>query len=519
MSSWKEKFTSMSDSLKATAGEFSDKVSDASKNLVSAGKEHITELTERTVDYWNDIDWSNLVSLESNQERFHHYYTASSEKLVSYYRSALEVDKSTADIIKDVRQKLPVPAKTFDDIFDQCKHEAIQRATSVFFLAPVMQGIDQNSEGRYSNLSLSYGEFQAENNLHDHPNFAALKNERYTAQQQWSTLENGYHRDAPLNPYDTDIEHIIPKSGFYRDIIFRLGTNDDQLIEAMNASENLTFANASVNRSKRDKDGIAYVSGDRFKPDPHDPDLLRITIDGVEHEVRRSDVEDAYAKAVEKAREHRMAALKNIGIGVASASAAVAAQQVVGLILTETIDIFVDEVKDFIETGKLFSSEGLSDLKARKDRITAKLSARLEEKKIWDRARAVGVEGAIAGALSAIPMIIISVFTKLPALVLALIRECTLSTARCVRLLSTQGEDRLEGIKVIMLGTASAATSIYIAHLLSKAIKAVPILQAFDTEVAYVLSGVIVLAVPLAAIYVFERNKSKFTFNLLPSQG
>lgn len=128
MSNWKEKFTSMSDSLKATAGEFSDKVSDASKNLVSAGKEHITELTERTVDYWNDIDWSNLVSLESNQERFHHYYTASSEKLVSYYRSALEVDKSTADMIKDVRQKLPVPAKTFDDIFDQCKHEAILSA-------------------------------------------------------------------------------------------------------------------------------------------------------------------------------------------------------------------------------------------------------------------------------------------------------------------------------------------------------------------------------------------------------
>lgn len=503
----------MTSSLKVSAGEVSERFADTSKSMVAAGKEQLTALTEKSISYWNELDLSELAVAERHRERFQRYYTISSDKIVAYYKSSLEVDKTTEQMVDDIRRKLPVPAQTFDDIFEQCKNEALRRAVAVFFLAPVMQGLDRNAEGRYANLSLSYNEFKAENNLHDHPNFAGLKNERYRARENWTLLDNGYQHDLPVNPFDTDIEHIIPKSQLYNDWLIRLGTNDDQFIDAINADENLIFADASINRSKGASDLLEYVN--RGTPDPNDPDILHISINGEDHTVRRSDVEKRYEEASERVAQARIEALKVVGIEVASVAATMAAQQVVGLMVVETIDIFVDEMKDLVATGKLFSSEGLlADLKVRQERLSMRLAERFEERRIWDRARAAGIEGAVAGALSAIPQILISVLTNMPALVLSIVRECTLSTVRCVRLLMTPGDAKLEGIKVIMLGTVSAVMGVYVAHLISKAIRVVPIFRAFDREVSLVLSTLIVTAVPLVAIYGFERNKAKFTFRL-----
>ncbi|MEX5491524.1 hypothetical protein ABFV43_22295, partial [Pseudomonas fulva] len=47
----------------------------------------------------------------------------------------------------------------------------------------------------------------------------------------------------------------------------------------------------------------------------------------------------------------RLQAMKEGGLSVASAGARMAAQQVVGLIVSETIYIFVDEIKDVTQKG------------------------------------------------------------------------------------------------------------------------------------------------------------------------
>ena len=130
-----------------------------------------------------------------------------------------------------------------------------------------------------------------------------------------------------------------------------------------------------------------------------------------------------------------------------------AAQQVVGLIIVETIDIFMNELKRV----KLVSSDGvIEELKASKIRISEALSKRFEERGIWARAKTLGIEAGVAGALSVIPQILISLIFKMPAFVFALIRESTLSVVRCVRIVASNDENKLESLQVVILGTASA---------------------------------------------------------------
>ena len=75
-------------------------------------------------------------------------------------------------------------------------------------------------------------------------------------------------------------------------------------------------------------------------------------------------------------------------------------------------------------------------------------------------------------------------------------------------------ENKFENIKIIMLGTASAVLGVYVANVISKAIRPVPMLNVFNSQVTSVLSGVVVTAVPLGAIYVFDQNRAKLTFAL-----
>src|SRR5690606_16170351 len=100
----------------------------------------------------------------------------------------------------------PVPAATIDDIFVQCRREAMRRAIASFALGGVMQEIDAHSAAKYSNLSESYTTFRtrAGNAMTDDPHFAAMKDTRYEARAEWSLLENGYNRADPLDPYSAD---------------------------------------------------------------------------------------------------------------------------------------------------------------------------------------------------------------------------------------------------------------------------------------------------------------------------
>ena len=71
----------------------------------------------------------------------------------------------------------------------------------------------------------------------------------------------------------------------------------------------------------------------------------------------KAEAQAKYEQAQEHMRQARIDAAKEIGLTVASASARMAAQQVVGLIVVETIDIFIDEIRDIAVNGKVLKNE------------------------------------------------------------------------------------------------------------------------------------------------------------------
>lgn len=286
----------------------------------------------------SEFDYSQLKTKDFYSSHYEKYKDLSAEALEKQFRSTFEMDKSTEDMINDIRLGLPTPARQIDDIFEQCKKAAIQRAIATFALGSIMQEMDNESEKRYAKLSQNYGEFKAENNLHDHENFAAMKDGRYVAREQWLLLEDGYDSKNALDPYDTDIEHVIPKKEIYDNLLLRSAMSDDDLIDVINHEDNLIYADASFNGSKSDSDLIAYLDS-RGVPDISDPDLLHIEIQGQDVTVRRSDAVERYEAAKKSYASAQIEALKTLGMGAVDAGARLAAQQVVGLILVETIDI------------------------------------------------------------------------------------------------------------------------------------------------------------------------------------
>jgi hypothetical protein len=192
-------------------------------------------------------------------------------------------------------------------------------------------------------------------------------------------------------------------------------------------------------------------------PDPDDPNIVTFDYPKAGHVViNKAEAQAKYEQALEQRHQARLNAAKEIGLTVASASARMAAQQVVGLMVVETIDIFVDEIKDIAVNGKLIDENGLlANINQRRQNIADKLAQRFEERQIWTRARAAGLEGGVAGALAAIPQILISLIVRMPAFMLSIIREGTLSVVRSVRVLLSDDENKFESMKVVMLGTAS----------------------------------------------------------------
>ncbi|MFL9954412.1 hypothetical protein PQR65_13510 [Paraburkholderia nemoris] len=496
--------------------DFTETVTSKARGYTVEGKEQAGRLVDRVSDKLSDIDYDALARRETYAVKFREYTELGSEKISSFFRKTFEVDKTTEQMIADVRRRLPVPASNLDDIFEQCKREAYQRTISAFLLGPSMMELDEELAARYANLSVDFKTFKAENrDMKDNPNFALLSDERYDAKKDWTLVDNGYNSGAPLDPYGADIEHIIPKSELYNDWILRLGTSDDEIIQVVNVKENLIFADDSLNGSKSDTDLMAYMEA-RGRPDDSDPDLLHFDINGKDIVISKSEANEKYEKAQERISSERMEAAKAIGTSLASSGARMAAQQVVGLILLETIDIFVDEVKDIAANGKFFDENGLlANINARYENISYQLKVRFDQRRIWERARSAGVEGGIAGVLSAIPQILISLLVQMPGYVLSIIRECTLSTVRCVRVLMSDGDEKFESIKVIMAGAAAGVMSAYIANVISKAIAPVPLLNSFNGKVSSVLTGVLVTGVPLSAIYVFEKNKARFVFKVI----
>ena len=504
--------------LGTTLSKVKGSVLESGANYLAAGKEKASGIASSAKERIRNLDTESLKDPATYANAIGKYKELSVEKVSHYFKSTFEIDKTTAAIIDDVRNQLPSRPQDVDDIFEQCKREAYRRAISAFCLSPLMTGLDSKLEDRYANLSTDYTEFSSKNNLHDNENFSEMKNQRKNARDNgMAPVKDGYNANAPLNPYDADIEHIIPKQQYYNDLLLRVATNDDEIIDALNNYDNLIFANESVNRSKGAKDLVDYLeqmkAENRLRVDENDPDLLHLTINGEEYAISESDAMARYENSKERLHKQHIDAMKEIGLTVASAGARMAAQQIIGLIIMETVDIFVDEIKDLVKGGNIFDEKGIiANINERQKRLTEKLTQRFNERQILTRAKEAGIEGGISGALSAIPQILISLIVKMPSFMLAIIRECTLSVVRSVRVLLSKDENKFDSIKIIMMGTASAVLSVYVSNVISKAIRAVPMLNAFNSQVTSVLSGVVVTAAPLGAIYLFDKNKTKLQF-------
>jgi len=489
-------------------------------NLTSESKTFAVEHLEKSKYTLENIDWKKVTDGEHQKEKLIKYWQAGTDKINEVARSTLEIDKNTMDMVNDLQDRLPVPAQTMDDIFSQCRKVAIQRASAAFFLSGVAESIDQNSSEKYENLSESYKDYSDRiggHNIRSHENFSNMQNLRAEAISTFSTLEDGYSSDTPLSAYDTDIEHVISAKEMYGSTLLRAGTKDQEMLDAINSEDNLIFTNSSVNRSKGAVSLLDFL--DSSQPHPTKEGVRIISINGETHEINEADCKVALEKATESQNQHKVQATMEIGLTATKIGATMAVQQVVGMIVVETIDIFMEEIQRFAKEFKLFDEKGfIGNAQELNDRLSDRLNKRFKERKIWEKARSLGVEAGVSGALSVIPQILISTLTRLPAFALGMIREGTLSCVRSARILASNDPDKLQSISIIMASTASAVAGLYISRIISAGISSVPLLNRFNNQVTSVISGLVVTAVPLIAIYTFDQNKKKLIFALTNKQ-
>lgn len=486
------------DMAKATGSDLADSAKKIAGNATDDAMQWGSSATDSVRNF--DFDESKESAINFAKE--------SANKLNQCVRSTFEVDKSTLDIVNDIRKKLPVPAKSVDDIYDQCRKEAIRRAITTFMLGNIL---DEKSQAKYDKLTDDYDDFRRSRQEfigHKHENFKAMLPDN--AADGAYFFDNGYNPDEPLF-YEkhrgtiVSVDHVTSRSEVFQSTLLKIGLTDKELGDVMNDSRNLVYMHRSLNSQKNGLDVYEWLDA-YGKPHPLDTNKVIITIErtGKEHVVDKQAIDEAYAESKKAIRDGQIRAVAGVANTMVVTGATMAAQQVVGLIVVETIDVFMDELKKL----KLVSNSGMIDeLKESKDRISARLSQRFEERQIWARAKALGFETGVAGALSVIPQILISLLLKMPAFVYAIIRECTLSVVRGVRVLSSDEPDKLAALQVVMLGAASAVAGVYVQRVISQGIAPVPLLNKFNSQVSSILSGMLITAIPLAAIYTFEQNK------------
>jgi hypothetical protein len=155
--------------------DLTERAASCASDAYAAGKGQAARLTAAAGEKLSEIDYDALKRSDTYVNKFHEYKDLSAEKVSAYYRSTFEVDKTTSEMISDLRGRLPAHPKDVEDIFERVKREAFQRAISAFCLAPLMSELDDKLEGRYANLSVSYKEYSKNHPLDNHPNYARLK--------------------------------------------------------------------------------------------------------------------------------------------------------------------------------------------------------------------------------------------------------------------------------------------------------------------------------------------------------
>ncbi len=511
-----EKTTQAVSAAKETVSNVDTKqvLADAKANaseLAVKGQAIASKQIQKSSEAISDAYSEQVANVKAQATNAAEYLQSGTAKLNAMARSSLEIDKDTMQMVNDLQGRLPVPANTMDDIFSQCRDVAIQRAMASFFLTGTMEAIDRNSEAKYENLSESYIDYTDRTNVRGHENYANMNDIRKDARDTFSFVEDGYNKGNQTSPYDVDIEHVVSAKEIYGSTMIKAGTNDDQFLDVVNDKDNLIFTNSSVNRSKKEVPLTEVL--ERSEPHPTKEGVRVLTIGGETHEVSEADCQEALERAEASLDSHKVEAAKEIGFTAVKTGAAMAVQQVVGMMVVETIDIFMEELQRFCKEFKLFDEKGVvGNVKELQQRLTQKLSQRFEERQIWAKARTLGIEAGVSGALSVIPQILISMVTKMPAFVLGMIREGTLSCVRSVRVLASNDPNKLQSISIIMASTASAVVGLYVSRVISTGLAGVPLLNRFNSQITSILSGLVVTAVPLVAIYTFDQNKKRLVF-------
>lgn len=500
-----------------------------SQRLLGGTKKKITDLTEeskiiaaerlkKSKHAIENIDWEKITDGEHQKEKLIKYWQIGTNKLNEVARSTLEIDKNTMELVDDLQDRLPVPVQTVDGIFDQCRKVALQRATAVFFLSGAAESIDQNSAEKYANQSENYKEFSDRVGEHQiragHENFSKMQGMRNDARDSSNKIPNGYNKEAPLDPSKADIEHVISgKETFDDSWWLKAGSKDQGMLNAINDKDNLIYAESSINRSKGAEPLDEFL--EKFEPHSTKEDISTLDINGKHYELNDADCESALEKAKEALNRHKSDAAIEVATTAVETGAVMALQQVVGMIVVETIDIFMDEVQRFTSDFELFDEKGFAGhIQELSERLSGRLNQRFEEKQIWVKARSLSIEAGISGTLSVITQILISSLMQLPAFILGMIREGTLSCVRSARILTSNHADKFQSISIIMASTASAVAGLYVSKVISVGISGVPLLNQFNYQITSVLSELMITATPLIAIYVFYQNKKKLTFTL-----
>mgnify|MGYP000300708850 CR=1 FL=1 len=253
-----DKSTQTVQSVKQAAFDFdsaavAESVKTKASDISQIGQTAASDAYEQAKEKIDNIDWDELTDMEAQKANTIRYWETGTEKINQWARSTFEVDKDTFQMVSDLQRSLPVPAKASDDIFEQCRNVAIQRAMASFFLNNTANSIDDYSQAKSENLSENYKEFGGrigEHNLRNsHENFTAMQDTRNAAKDSFSPLEDGYNKDSTLYAQDSDIEHVIAAKDIYGSTLLKAGTTDKQLLDAINDSGNLIFTNSSVNIS------------------------------------------------------------------------------------------------------------------------------------------------------------------------------------------------------------------------------------------------------------------------------
>lgn len=514
-------YNSAKDSIKTTASQVGNRTLIAASTSVTSVRDFdyagakdyalvkfdqisddIFEFKDNSIDAMQGFDFGEA------KESALKFSQQSVSKLNQYFRATFELDKTTFDMVQGIQKQLPTSANSIDEIYEQSRKEAIRRAISAFMLGNI---IDENSQDKYDKLSDSYDTYRTTNHntfgKYDRPADLAKRPEA-------NTLKNEYNPGELLDRKNNSasVDHVTSRKEIFSSVLLKAGLTNEELGKVVNDPKNLRLMERSLNSQKSDMKMYDWL--DKFsRPHPEDPNKLVITIKGSkkEHIVDKKAIDEMYKESKDHILSAKIQAVKEIGTTAALTGAIMAAQQIVGLIVVETIDVFMDELKKM----KLVSSDGLIDeLKNSKGRLTKNLNQRFEERGIWSRAKSLGIEAGVAGALSVIPQILISLILKMPAFAYAIIRESTLSVVRAVRVLASKEEDKFAALQVIMYGAAFSVAGIYIQRVISQGISAVPLLNRFSSQLSGVFTGMLVTAIPLAAIYTFEQNKSNLIIKL-----